>query len=599
MEPFRWTGHVQVISGGLGSGVVIQPNVYATAAHVVFDLDTLSWFPASQIRFEAARHRSGVSSKDGESADGSVRFTAYSDRARDDIGHVSPGSSSEDTFNADFAVVYRMAESWIDDGSYAPSFVDEEEAVSLIRGDRLVTVVGYPVSGIPLRNAGKMHQTEPGHYMVYWSGLTDEPDTHRDSDGLWTATYDLYDVETFGGNSGGPVFVESDMGDYVVNGILIYGGFDGISDYSGARGLDRNAWHLVVEPAAITSSGNYRLLRVKDAPTAVATDHSVTLQWEDTSESESTYVVERQASARFEVIVELPSDSASYIDTEITSGTGYRYRVFAMDADGNRCPPSPPVSVMTKGKNRSIGEKLGVPQLAFTTGGVAHFSEQNGVLTSGQTEAFEPSFIELEIIGPGVLKFDWQVSSEVNKDYNNSRSDYYREIYDAFYFKHNGVRQRFISGEIGPENHTLLLPGGNHLLRWEYLKDPYSDAGLDAGLLHSVSWTSTNSDLYFVGAYLVNDNYQATSWFGYYTYNSLPWSFSFEHGWLYLIRAGNNTLWAYSAEGTLGWIFIDPGSYPFLYSTERGWLYYYRGSGINGTGRWFYDYRNSVNFQMP
>jgi len=118
-----------------------------------------------------------------------------------------------------------------------------------------------------------------------------------------------------------------------------------------------------------------------------------------------------------------------------------------------------------------------------------------GLLNDG-----EMAGIEWSATGPGLLSFDWKVSSE--------------DDWDWLRFYEVGVSPtNQISGNIDWTRMSVTVTGGldvAHTFRWEYEKDPYSDyVGEDCGWVDAINWTP----LYIV---TVNNG----SGDGYYTNNA-------------------------------------------------------------------------------
>ena len=73
----------------------------------------------------------------------------------------------------------------------------------------------------------------------------------------------------------------------------------------------------------------------------------VKLSWSDVSDAEDKFLVERKvadSNDKFFVLAELPADTVEYVDTEVESGTIYRYRVLAVNGFGES--PSEDVLIM-------------------------------------------------------------------------------------------------------------------------------------------------------------------------------------------------------------------------------------------------------------
>ena len=70
--------------------------------------------------------------------------------------------------------------------------------------------------------------------------------------------------------------------------------------------------------------------------TANILEGGVHVTWKDVADNEDNYILENKADgeADFSVVIELPFDSVTYHDIDVTAGTAYTYRVKAVNAGG-------------------------------------------------------------------------------------------------------------------------------------------------------------------------------------------------------------------------------------------------------------------------
>lgn len=122
------------------------------------------------------------------------------------------------------------------------------------------------------------------------------------------------------------------------------------------------------------------------------------------------------------------------------------------------------------------------PELAWSTGGSAPFGAQGSVvnygtsaLQSGAIGHSQSSWLAASISGPGLLAFDWKVSSEAN--------------YDFLTLSLDGVKQGAVGGEAGWTRSSLWIPAGMHTVRWQYTKDQAVISGRDAAWIDHVTFT--------------------------------------------------------------------------------------------------------------
>jgi len=144
----------------------------------------------------------------------------------------------------------------------------------------------------------------------------------------------------------------------------------------------------------------------------------------------------------------------------------------------------------TPGQPLTISDALNAPNLEWSTGGdrgQGWFPQTNvtrdGVLAiqSGHISHRETSWVEAKVVGPGTLRFYWQVDSEGLSDLlifsiNNSISL-------------GGVSP--ISGSFFREwrEENVVILSGPQVLRWQYTKDFSFTEGSDAGWLDEVTFT--------------------------------------------------------------------------------------------------------------
>ena len=126
----------------------------------------------------------------------------------------------------------------------------------------------------------------------------------------------------------------------------------------------------------------------------------------------------------------------------------------------------------------TLGEALGATNLTWSTNGDAPWTptiapDGSSAAWSGHIGDLNVSWVETTVTGPGTLGFDWMVSSELSGDYLT--------------FAIDGMSQPgAISGEVGWQTLTFVIPSGSHRLTWTYAKNGANAAGLDAGWLRRV-----------------------------------------------------------------------------------------------------------------
>jgi hypothetical protein len=128
----------------------------------------------------------------------------------------------------------------------------------------------------------------------------------------------------------------------------------------------------------------------------------------------------------------------------------------------------------------TLGEALVAPDLDWSSNGDDVWAptlapDGSAAAWSGNIGDLNVSWIETTVEGPGVITFQWKVSSELNGDFLT--------------FSIDGMDQPGrISGEVDWTPVTFTIPSGTHRLRWTYGKNGASAVGLDAGWVRRVSY---------------------------------------------------------------------------------------------------------------
>ena len=127
----------------------------------------------------------------------------------------------------------------------------------------------------------------------------------------------------------------------------------------------------------------------------------------------------------------------------------------------------------------SLGAALDNSAQAFTTAGASPFSAQSRTFNVGGSAAqsgaiadSQSSVLQTVLSGPGVLSFDWKVSSEASYDFLEVLVD--------------GVLQNRISGDSAWISSLVNVPSGAHTVAWRYAKDFSTTGGQDAGWVDNV-----------------------------------------------------------------------------------------------------------------
>ena len=145
-----------------------------------------------------------------------------------------------------------------------------------------------------------------------------------------------------------------------------------------------------------------------------------------------------------------------------------------------------------QGVQQLLGETLDNPNLNWQMPSAQAWVLQNRRTVDSTDALISPiyldhsrsSVVETPVMGPGTVSFSWTVSSEPNADF--------------FRFEIDGTVISQISGNSNGNNlpwaqGVFAVPAGEHMLRWRYIKNESTVAGLDACWLDAVAYTPSFS----------------------------------------------------------------------------------------------------------
>ncbi len=243
--PFGFNGQLQS-DVGYGSGVAVQPNVVLTAAHLVFNDQTLSYVNQVFWYFE---QESGSSALQPQSARGWYVLSGYASQRTTDLnsGLYGPDQSTPQSRNLDVAALYFLIP--VAGGGYGGYLPSDQSPNPWLTGNNLKMLVGYPVDGSMFGDAtiepGEMYQTQPQPYSL---SLATDPVSDQQ---VYTANWFL----SYPGASGGPVYVQYN-GYYYPAGIYLGTLYNGVTPYASAvRAIDSAVVNLITNAAALGDSG--------------------------------------------------------------------------------------------------------------------------------------------------------------------------------------------------------------------------------------------------------------------------------------------------------------------------------------------------------
>jgi hypothetical protein len=206
--------------------VVVKDRVVLTAAHVLFDYRVLTFTPYSEVRWFFRKHK-GEYEPVPQMPRGWYVREGYSA-----LRQASGGQdiSSLELQQLDVAAMYFVATegdlNLPGRGGYGGYLSSDEPFNEWLMSDRLKMLVGYPLDGIDEVDRGKMHATPPGNtaftWLYYWK------------------VYATGGLRSYGGNSGGPLYVQYDDGRYYPAGIYL-----GRSSQTIVRAIDSDVVDLI------------------------------------------------------------------------------------------------------------------------------------------------------------------------------------------------------------------------------------------------------------------------------------------------------------------------------------------------------------------
>jgi sugar lactone lactonase YvrE len=244
--PFAFNGQLQSdVEVGYGSGVAVLPNVVLTAAHIVFNDQTLSY--VSQVYWRG-QEEAGTFEPQPQMARSYCVLTDYAGRRTNDVrGGLGPDQSSPQSRNLDVAALYFPQP--VAGGGYGGYLPSDATPNTWLTSTSLKMLVGYPVDGSQFGKAdivpGLMYQTQPQPYPL--SLATDPVDNQQVYAAPWFLSYP--------GNSGGPLYVQLN-GYYYPAGVYLGTLYNGTQPYASAiRAINSDVVNLITNAAALGDSG--------------------------------------------------------------------------------------------------------------------------------------------------------------------------------------------------------------------------------------------------------------------------------------------------------------------------------------------------------
>ncbi|HEX3797740.1 MAG TPA: NHL repeat-containing protein [Verrucomicrobiae bacterium] len=244
--PFGFNGQLQSDTG-FGSGVAVETNVVLTAAHLVFNDQTLAY--VSQV-YWYFQEETGISQPQPIAARGWYVLGGYATERTTNLlsGLYGPDESTPESRNLDVAAVYFYSP--VADGGYGGYLPSDDVPNPWLTGDSLKMLVGYPVDGSQFGDAsilpGLMYQTAPQPFPL---SLATDPVNEQQK--VYLAPWFL----SYPGNSGGPVYAQFN-GYYYPAGIYLGTLYSGNTPYASlVRAIDSEVVGLITNAAVLGDSG--------------------------------------------------------------------------------------------------------------------------------------------------------------------------------------------------------------------------------------------------------------------------------------------------------------------------------------------------------
>ena len=198
-RPYAYCGQIRSDAGS-SSGFVVRPRVVATAGHVVFDDGSLTTASGLEWLFQQDR---GVHEPRPQIPRGYYLMTGY---AAQRVLDNSPGTSSPQSQNLDAAALYFLEDAAR--GGFSGYLASDLTSNEFLLSSARKMLVGYPVDGILSANRDRMHATPPANVVFAQA---------------FGRTYTTSDIHSAGGNSGGPLCVQFENGNYYPAAIYLGG----------------------------------------------------------------------------------------------------------------------------------------------------------------------------------------------------------------------------------------------------------------------------------------------------------------------------------------------------------------------------------------
>jgi hypothetical protein len=239
--PDGFSGQLQT-DEGFGSGAAVTANVVLTAAHLVFNDDTLSYVSNAWWSFQ---EQAGVYQPEPQAARGWYVLSGYAAQRTNDltVGGLQPDQPSPQSQDLDVAALYFLTYSA---RTGFGGFISSDAAPNpYLTGSSFKTLVGYPVDGSMFNQVvspGQLYATPLDHQAFV-----------QTNDQVYAASW----LFSYPGNSGGPLCVlYTNNGLYYPAAVYLGTVFNGGVPYASVvRAIDSNVVNLITLAADLGDTG--------------------------------------------------------------------------------------------------------------------------------------------------------------------------------------------------------------------------------------------------------------------------------------------------------------------------------------------------------
>lgn len=236
--PYRFNGQLQT-DVGFGSGVAVRENIVLTAAHMVFNDQTLAYVNQAFWDFQ---EEAGVFQPEPQSARGWYLLSGYAAQRTYDLSHgYGPDESSPQSQDLDVAALYFLSPAAR--GGYGGYLASDTAPNQWLNTANQVMLAGYPVDGSifgRVVSAGVMYATVP--QTASFAQVSDQ-------------VYETANFLSFPGNSGGPIYVQFTNNIWYPAAVYLGTSGSDQSSVSIMRAIDSNVVNLIDLAASEGDSG--------------------------------------------------------------------------------------------------------------------------------------------------------------------------------------------------------------------------------------------------------------------------------------------------------------------------------------------------------